>query len=81
MVMAIDCISCDDREATETLPSLVIDSSFGYCDECRANYAEPKNLIRDAINGLYKSIDDAPDWFFDLTYYEDGEYKSVQNIL
>jgi hypothetical protein len=75
------CISCEDHGNVSTFPSLVVDSSFGYCRECRKHYAEPEELIKDAVDRLYDSPDDLPEWFFDITYYENGEYKSVERIL
>lgn len=66
-----------DDEPIEKQESLLVPTYFSYCSECRDKYAEKKEVVMDFL----QQGESIPNWFSDIKYYEDGEYKKANNLI
>ena len=51
--------------------------SLAYCADCLKHNAEPKDIVSATIESV-GGLKNLAGWVKDLTYYENGEYYSVQ---
>ena len=70
------CDVCNDNSPHKKVESILLRVYFRVCKDCYDKYAEPREVIED----FTQRRDQLPDWFDDVSYYEDGHYKSAKNI-
>jgi len=72
-----DCDVCG-RPAKGVAGSVLGAISFAYCQECLIHNADVKSLIEFTLNDCGGEV---AEWVKDMTYYENGEYRSVRELL
>lgn len=72
-----NCDICGSDKPVEKKESILVRAYFSYCNQCRDNYVEKKEVIMDFI----KNFDSMPNWFSDVKYYDNGEYKKAKKLI
>ena len=75
------CDVCDRTHyQSKVVSSAISPISLCYCSECIKNTAEPKSILESLIWSVNGKDNIHPNIRKRLTYYENGEYVSINNI-